>query len=54
MQRSIAAGTLEWINLNYQERRIYHVHEAIDHAIGPERIAEAQRVAPILGPFVEA
>jgi phenylpropionate dioxygenase-like ring-hydroxylating dioxygenase large terminal subunit len=53
MQRSIDAGTLEQVNLNYQERRIYHVHEAIDHVIGPERIDERLRVAPVLGPFVE-
>ena len=53
MQRSLDAGTLDHLNLNYQERRIYHVHEAIDRAIGPERIDEALRVTPVLGPFVE-
>lgn len=54
MQRSVDAGTLEYVNLNYQERRIYHVHEAIDRVIGSERVAESLRVAPILGPFVES
>lgn len=53
MQRSLDAGTIEHLNLNYQERRIYHVHEAIDRAIDPERIRDALRVPPILGPFVE-
>lgn len=53
MQRSLDAGTIEHLNLNYQERRIYHVHEAIDHAIGAERIPEELRVRPVLGPFIE-
>ncbi len=53
MQRSLDAGTIDHLNLNYQERRIYHVHEAIDRAIGPERIADALRVTPVLGSFVE-
>jgi phenylpropionate dioxygenase-like ring-hydroxylating dioxygenase large terminal subunit len=53
MQRSLDAGTIDHLNLNYQERRIYHVHEAIDRAIGPERIDEALRVTPVLGQFVE-
>ncbi|MET0908511.1 MAG: aromatic ring-hydroxylating dioxygenase subunit alpha [Ilumatobacteraceae bacterium] len=53
MQRSIDAGTLEQVNLNYQERRIYHVHEAIDRAIGHELVPEHLRVTPVLGPFVE-
>ena len=53
MQTSIDSGALQVVNLNYQERRIYHVHEAIDHTIGVERIPEALRVPPVLGPFVE-
>jgi phenylpropionate dioxygenase-like ring-hydroxylating dioxygenase large terminal subunit len=53
MQTSIEAGALEVVNLNYQERRIYHVHEAIDRAIGVERIPEELRVPPVLGTFVE-
>lgn len=53
MQASIEAGTLHEVQLNYQERRIYHVHEAIDRAIGSERIPEALRVTPLLGSFVE-
>ncbi len=53
MQTSIDSGALQVVNLNYQERRIYHVHEAIDHTIGVERIPEDLRVPPVLGPFVE-
>jgi phenylpropionate dioxygenase-like ring-hydroxylating dioxygenase large terminal subunit len=54
MQVSIDSGALEVLNLNYQERRIYHVHEAIDRTIGVERIAEDLRVPPVLGPFIES
>jgi phenylpropionate dioxygenase-like ring-hydroxylating dioxygenase large terminal subunit len=53
MQRSIDAGSLPALTLNYQERRIYYVHEQIDRLIGVERIPEALRVTPVLGPFVE-
>lgn len=54
MQTSLDAGTLDVVNLNYQERRIYHVHEAIDHRIGVEHVPEHLRVPPVLGPFIEA
>jgi phenylpropionate dioxygenase-like ring-hydroxylating dioxygenase large terminal subunit len=54
IQTSIDAGALDAVQLSYQERRIYHVHEAIDRAIGPERIPEALRVGQILGEYVEA
>jgi phenylpropionate dioxygenase-like ring-hydroxylating dioxygenase large terminal subunit len=53
MQTSLDAGTIDVVNLNYQERRIYHVHEAIDHTIGAEQIPEHLRVPPVLGPFIE-
>jgi phenylpropionate dioxygenase-like ring-hydroxylating dioxygenase large terminal subunit len=54
IQTSIGAGTLETVRLSYQERRIYHLHEAIDRAIGAERVPEPLRVPQLLGPFVEA
>jgi hypothetical protein len=54
MQRSIDAGTIDAIRLSYQERRIYHVHEAIDRTIGVERIPERLRVTPMLGDHVES
>jgi phenylpropionate dioxygenase-like ring-hydroxylating dioxygenase large terminal subunit len=53
MQHSIDAGALRGLTLNYQERRIYHVHEQIDRNIGVERIADALKVTPALAPFVE-
>jgi hypothetical protein len=53
MHRSVASGALESIPLNYQERRIYHLHEEIDRVIGPERVPPALRVAPLLEPFWE-
>jgi phenylpropionate dioxygenase-like ring-hydroxylating dioxygenase large terminal subunit len=53
MQASVDAGSLRTITLNYQERRIYHVHETIDRAIGVERIPEELRVPPVLGDLVE-
>jgi hypothetical protein len=54
MQASIDAGALDALTLSYQERRIYHVHEAIDRAIGVERIPDELRVIPMLGAFVES
>jgi len=53
MHRSIASGALESIPLNYQERRIYHLHEEIDRLIGPENIPPELRVNPCLSPFWE-
>jgi phenylpropionate dioxygenase-like ring-hydroxylating dioxygenase large terminal subunit len=53
MQKSVNAGTIESIRLSYQERRIYHVHEAIDRMIGVECIPEKLRVGPILGDHIE-
>jgi phenylpropionate dioxygenase-like ring-hydroxylating dioxygenase large terminal subunit len=53
MQRSVASGALESIPLNYQERRIYHLHEQVDRLIGPERIPPELRVALRLEPFWE-
>jgi phenylpropionate dioxygenase-like ring-hydroxylating dioxygenase large terminal subunit len=53
MQNSIEAGAIESIPLNYQERRIYHLHEAIDRSIGAELIPARLRVPAILEGFVE-
>jgi phenylpropionate dioxygenase-like ring-hydroxylating dioxygenase large terminal subunit len=53
IQTSISAGTLDAVTLNYQERRIYHVHEAIDRVVGVERVPPDLRVPAVLGPFVE-
>jgi phenylpropionate dioxygenase-like ring-hydroxylating dioxygenase large terminal subunit len=48
IQRSIASGAIDGIPLSYQERRIYHFHEYVDHVIGVDRISEALRGAPRL------
>ncbi len=53
MQRSMASPALHGIPINYQERRIWHLHEEIDRMIGPERIPEQLRMHPVLGPYVE-
>lgn len=52
IQASIDAGALDHVRLGYQERRIYHLHEAIDRAIGPERIPDELRVEQVLGDVV--
>jgi phenylpropionate dioxygenase-like ring-hydroxylating dioxygenase large terminal subunit len=53
MHQSVASGALESIPLNYQERRIYHLHEEVDRLIGAENIPDALRVSPRLEPFWE-
>lgn len=53
MQASYEAQTIATIPLNYQERRIYYLHEAIDRNIGAELIPSRLRVQPVLGDFVE-
>jgi phenylpropionate dioxygenase-like ring-hydroxylating dioxygenase large terminal subunit len=53
MQDSFEAGTIESIRLNYQERRIYYLHEAIDRSIGSELIPLRLRVPAILEGFIE-
>lgn len=53
MQASIEAGTIENIRMNYQERRIYHLHEVIDRSIGEELIQPRLRVPAILEGFIE-
>lgn len=53
MQRSMASPALTGIPINYQERRIWHLHEEIDRVIGIERIPEELRIQPLLGPYIE-
>ena len=52
IQESVESPGYRGLNLNYQERRIYHWHEELDRRIGPERVPEQLRVKPMLGPFV--
>jgi hypothetical protein len=53
MQESMESPALRGIPINYQERRIWHLHEEIDRVIGVERIPPELRVEPVLGPYVE-
>jgi phenylpropionate dioxygenase-like ring-hydroxylating dioxygenase large terminal subunit len=53
MQRSIESPALPGITINYQERRIQHLHEEIDRLIGAERIPTALQVASLLDAYVE-
>ncbi len=52
MQRSLESPGVTGIPLNYQERRIWHLHEQIDRTIGIERIPEHLRVEQLLAPYV--
>lgn len=53
MQRSLESPAMRGVPINYQERRIWHLHEQIDRTIGVERVPEELRVAQLLGPYVE-
>jgi hypothetical protein len=41
------------VPLSYQERRIYHSHEAVDKCIGRERVPGELRVEPMLAQYLE-
>jgi hypothetical protein len=41
------------VPINYQERRIWHLHEQIDRTIGADRIPEELRVPELLARYVE-
>jgi hypothetical protein len=53
MQSSMESPALRGIPINYQERRIWHLHEQIDRTIGVERIPEHLRMQQVLAPYVE-
>ena len=52
MQRSLESPAMRGVPINYQERRIWHLHEQIDRTIGIERIPEKLRVAQLLSSYV--
>ena len=52
IQRSMESPALTGIPINYQERRIWHLHEEIDRVIGPDNIPAELRVAPLLDAYV--
>lgn len=53
IQASLDSGAFTGMMINYQERRIYWLHEEIDRRIGVGKIPEGLAVAQILEPFVE-
>jgi phenylpropionate dioxygenase-like ring-hydroxylating dioxygenase large terminal subunit len=53
IQNSLESEGFKGIPLNYQERRIYHMHEEIDRVIGRENIPLELRVEPKLDPWIE-
>ncbi|MDG2114547.1 MAG: aromatic ring-hydroxylating dioxygenase subunit alpha [Actinomycetota bacterium] len=53
MQESMESPALSGIPINYQERRIWHLHEQIDRMIGVEHIPAEMRVEQLLGPYTE-
>jgi phenylpropionate dioxygenase-like ring-hydroxylating dioxygenase large terminal subunit len=53
IQRSLESPGFRGIQLNYQERRIYHWHEELDRCIGVENIPPDLRVEPRLAALVE-
>lgn len=54
VQNSMETPAFTGVPLNYQERRLYHFHEAIDGCIGREGIPTELRVEPKLAEFIEA
>jgi phenylpropionate dioxygenase-like ring-hydroxylating dioxygenase large terminal subunit len=53
IQASLDSGAFTGMTINYQERRIYWLHEEIDRRIGADTIPPGLAVKQILSPFVE-
>jgi phenylpropionate dioxygenase-like ring-hydroxylating dioxygenase large terminal subunit len=53
IQKSVESPGFKGVQLNYQERRIYHWHEELDRRIGIENVPEHLRVQPVLSGMVE-
>ncbi|MEE2776092.1 MAG: aromatic ring-hydroxylating dioxygenase subunit alpha [Acidobacteriota bacterium] len=53
IQKSLESGGFRGIPLNYQERRLYHLHEQIDRTMGIDDIPATMRVQPRLVDWVE-
>ena len=54
MQESLESPALTGIPINYQERRIWHLHEQIDRLIGEEHIPKELRIEKLLSPYIES
>ncbi len=53
MDRAMNSPLYTGTPISYQERRLWHLNEAIDRTIGIERIPEELRVAQLLGDYIE-
>ncbi len=53
IQASLDSGAFTGMMINYQERRIYWLHEEIDRRIGAENIPEGLAVAQVLSDHIE-
>ena len=53
IQRSVESPGFKGVQLNYQERRIYHWHEELDRRIGVDKVPPHLRVQPMLAGMVE-
>ena len=53
MHSSMTSPALTGLRINYQERRIWHLHEEIDRVIGRERIPAELRLEPLLDSYLE-
>ncbi|MBP8305800.1 MAG: hypothetical protein KAY46_00965 [Burkholderiaceae bacterium] len=53
IQESLRSRGFRGVPLSYQERRIYHWHEALDRRIGMDRIDPALRMAPVLADWLD-
>ncbi len=53
MQESLESVAFTGVPINYQERRIWHLHEEIDRMIGPSRIEKELRMDQLLEPYLE-
>ena len=53
IQESLRSRGFRGVPLSYQERRIYHWHEALDRRIGPDRVPPTLRVTPVLADWLD-
>jgi len=53
MQESLDSQAFKGVPINYQERRIWHLHEEIDRMIGAERIQKELRMNQLLEQYLE-
>ena len=53
MQESLDSQAFKGVPINYQERRIWHLHEEIDRMIGAEKIQKELRMNQLLEQYLE-